>query len=262
MATSVVCRIHRENPHARIWIQTAYPGVFSGWPYEIFVNTAMASHFDQVIDLDLAYERRPQMHVVEAYMEEAFGDRGDPRDWQQFLAYDRRALIHSGLRYVAVHAGQNGWRNRTLPAATWSRVCEGLRDHRLWPILVGTSRDSFPGSHKWLSLQRGDVLAQARLIASCRCFVGSDSAPLHIAGATPVPIVGVFTCVRPEYRLPWRDGVLGRNCRAVVPDLGCVGCQERAPAPTTVESCERGDLACVRDVSADDIIHAVTELTR
>lgn len=262
LATPVLRRLRREYPHARLFVQTAYPGIFDRHPYDVSVNVQEETSFDWKINLDLAYEKRPSMHVVEAYMEEAFGDRGDPKGYQQEIAYDRREVFRSNLRYVAVHAAQGGWRNRTLPSSTWREVCERLQENRLWPILVGTQQDSFPGSDKWMSLHKADVAVQARLIASCRCFVGSDSGTLHIAGATQAPIVGIFTCVRPEYRLPWRDGVLGKDCRAVVPDLSCVGCHERVLAPTTVESCERGDVACVREVKPDDIVRAVLEMAR
>lgn len=207
-------------------------------------------------DLDLAYEKRPSMHVVDAYMEEAFDDRGAREANLQHLAFDRNRLFRSSRkRYVAVHAAHAGWRNRTLPRATWVAVLEGLRANGLEPILVGTTRDAIDGEST--SCLIPDIHVQAQLINSCACFVGSDSALLHVAGATDAPIVGIFTCVRPEYRMPYRD-----RCTAVVPDLDCVGCQERRPAPSTTESCEREDVACVGMVDPDRIVRAAVKMTR
>jgi ADP-heptose:LPS heptosyltransferase len=245
---------------AEIFVQTAYPAVYKNSLY------AEASVYgiedaDRIIDLDLAYERRPSMHIIEAYMQEAFGG-GDPCGGTAELFFNPTPVFLPDRPYVAVHAARAGWRNRTLPATVWEDVCTMLQRAGLWPILVGTERDDLPGAHV-TRFQVPDILAQARLIASCACFVGSDSALLHAAGCTEVPIVGIFTCARPEYRLPYRHGVLGWNCIAMQPTgLDCLGCLERQPAPATTESCERGDLLCVRAVSAEEIVEAVISLVR
>ena len=177
----------------------------------------MVAH-DRFVDLDLAYERRPTMHVVEAYMVEAFGEPGAPEDPRQelFLPRSRRLFADRGRPYVAVHAAQAGWRSRTLPAATWVEVVRLLRAAGTWPILIGSQRDALPEA-KATCFHAHDILAQAHLISSVDCFVESDSALLHVAGATDTPIVGVFTCAAPRFRLPWRGGVLGKDCIAVVP---------------------------------------------
>lgn len=221
--------------------------------------------FDLTVDLDLAYERRPGMHVVEAYMEEAFGvaDAKAPA-MRQELFFDRRPLFAPDPRrpFVAVHAAGGGWRNRTLPRATWEKTIDGLYRAGMRPILVGTERDDVPG----VACPRmfvPDLHAQARLIHSCAGFVGSDSGPLHVAGATDAgAIVGVFTCVRPELRLPFRDG-----CAGVAPrGLDCLFCQERRTPPVTDEACEHGDTwmenACVGAVDADDIVETVVRMVR
>lgn len=261
LTTPIARRLRRENPEAEIVVHTAYPDVYRGSPFTATFE-ADPRAFDRTIDLDLAYERRPDMHIVEAYMLHAFGDPGTPRDRRQELHYDRRRVFlpsNGGRRYVAVHAAKAGWRSRTLPGATWVEACRLLKEEGFWPILVGTQRDALPEAG-CTSFHSADLMAQARLIASCDCFVGSDSGLLHVAGATDVPIAGAFTCADPKYRLPWRDGVLGGGCEAVLPPLDCVGCLGRVPPPTTTESCERGDFACVRMVHPESIVQAVKTL--
>lgn len=257
LTTPVVRRLRRENPDAEIAVATAYPAVFRDSPHGLVLNPAEFAA-DRFVDLDLAYELRPSMHIVEAYMLAAFGDPGEPEDRRQEM-FDPRPgppLFAPSLRAVAMHAAQAGWRNRTLPRATWAAVVRLLRAKGFWPILVGTERDALPGVD-CTSCFVPDIHVQARLIRSCICFVGSDSGLLHVAGATSVPLVGVFTCARPEYRLPFRG-----DCLAVVPDLPCVGCLERQPVPATTETCERGDIACVGAVSADAIADAVERLVK
>jgi len=200
-------------------------------------------------------------------MRAAFGDPGKPEDRCQELfpettGLNRLASAFSGGRVVAVHAARAGWRNRTLPEQTWLDVVAGLRREGLFPMMVGTGRDALPKANA-AAFHSTDVLAQAAVIACCACFVGSDSGLLHVAGATDVPIVGVFTCASPAVRMPWRNGVLGDGCTAVLPEgLDCLGCLARAPVPSTSESCERGDTACVRAVRPDVVVAAIVRAVR
>lgn len=57
--------------------------------------------------------------------------------------------------------------------------------------------------------------------------VGLDNGILHLAGCTDVPIVGGFTTVNPNHRMPYRHGVLGWQYFPVVPpeSLKCKFCQ-------------------------------------
>jgi len=256
--TPVVRRMRLENPDANIVVNTMYPDVFRRNPDASAINFTIDDSYD-VVSLDLAYEKDPHTHIVEAYMMKAFGSLGDPHMLQPQLFYPRGGLFPDKKKYIAVHAAQAGWSNRTLPRSLWKKVIDGLKGINAWPILVGTARDDIPN----LDVTRfhtPDILAQARLIASCACFIGSDSSLLHVAAATPTPIVGVFTSVHPEMRMPYRNGILGYMCKAVQPDMPCVGCLSRQPAPVTTESCERGDNACVRMVDPDQIIDAAVQL--
>ena len=262
LATPVLRRMRRESPGAAIAVQTAYPDVFRDSPDGLMTVApgplpyawTPEGGLSRFVDLDLAYERRPRAHVVEAYMEEAFGDPGELRDRQQSMAYRPPRAWPSARPVVAVHAAKAGWGNRTLPEATWREAIRLMAEGGLFPVLVGTSRDALPGAGA--ALHSTDILAQTGFLSRAACFVGSDSALLHAAGATGVPIVCAFTCALPETRLPWRDGALGGGCTALVAAVDCAGCLSRREPPVTAETCERGDNACVRSVAARDIAGA------
>lgn len=67
-----------------------------------------------------------------------------------------------------------------------------------------------------------------KIIADAKAIVGLDNGLLHVAGTTSIPIVGGFTTVLPEHRMPVRNGILGWNYYPVtVPKekLKCIGCQ-------------------------------------
>ena len=141
LTTPVVRRLRREKPDSEIFVETLCPDVFRNNPRIAGVN---AEHRDyaQIINLDFAYEKHPSMHIVEAYMLAAFDDLGEPDDRQQELFYPVRQKLLAGRGFVAVHAAQAGWRNRTLPSATWHDVCRLLKPRGLHPIIVGTERDA------------------------------------------------------------------------------------------------------------------------
>lgn len=258
LTTPIVRRLKRENPDSEIHVQTTYPDVFRHSPHVARCwSPNDRPDYDQLIELDLVYERSPLVHVVDAYMWEAFGDAImiEPDEKRQELFYGKLRRPRNTTPMVAVHAARAGWRSRTLPEKTWLEVCRLLKAASVRPLLVGAMRDELRGSGH-MGFHNSDILAQAAAIARCDCFVGSDTGLLHVAGATDTPIVGVFTSVDPAWRLPYRE-----NCAAVVPDLPCVFCHGRQPAPATTESCEIDDrVACVRAVRPETIVQAVLDM--
>lgn len=261
LTTPVIRRLRQENKDADIWMRTGYPEVFKNNPHCTVTAENPPAH--KYINLDLAYEKQPSMHVVEAYMMEAFGDTGfSDASKQQELYFNTKSSLPRGVkrRFVAVHAAHAGWRNRTFSREFWAKVVRDIHDAGFWPVLLGTPNDDIgpafdvPGSRCLIP----DIHAQASIISQCVCFVGSDSSLMHVAGATQTPIVGIFTSVKPEYRLPFRPHT---PSRAVLPvGLTCLGCQERAPVPSTTEVCERGDVICVKMVRPEDVVLTMMEI--
>jgi ADP-heptose:LPS heptosyltransferase len=261
LTTPIIRRLRREFPNELIQVVTSYPRVYQNNPH-IGGREYVIGEMVKNVYLDLAYEKNPSLHIVEAYMQETFEDLGDRKDLQQELFFSDASTIFEGLKrkVIAIHAARAGWNNRTLPRYTWRLVVDGLRKAGFWPVLIGApNRDEVPDCEVTRFFGY-DILTHAWLINRAVCFVGSDSALLHVAGATNTPIVGIFTCARPATRLPWRGGRLGGRCIPIVPKLDCVGCLARRPAPVTTEYCERGDTACVQMVDPDQIIDAVMRL--
>ena len=266
LTTPIIRRLREENPGADIGVQTAYPDVFKNSPHRLVmahpVNPPYAwtleGGVDRLFDLDLAYEVKPHKHIVQAYMMSVFGDNGEPEQLQQEIFFRPTLKFNSAKRVIALHAAKAGWRNRTLPERTWLSVIEKLRGLGGYEVvLVGTGKDALPKS-KCAVYLTGDIAAQTAFISRCAAFIGSDSALIHAAGATDVPIVGVFTSALADTRLPWRKGIPQHRCVPVLPrDMPCFGCLTRRPAPVTTEFCERGDTACVDAVWAEDIVDAL-----
>lgn len=251
LTTPIFRRIRKEHPTALIAVRTSYVDVFRGNPDVDAVNVQDGVSFNRIIDLNLVYERLPKMHIIDAYMMATFGDKGFVSDKSTSLTplFEPESYMVSAHGAILIHAARS-WQNRTLPDHVWIAVVAELnynhKNRRI--IFVGSTTDfGFEDTNNNIIDARGltSLPVVAGMIHEAACFVGTDSGLLHVAGTTQTPIVGIFTSVRPEYRMPWRQGELGWRCYPVVPDIMCRGCLERCPAPATTCGCERGDYACV-----------------
>jgi ADP-heptose:LPS heptosyltransferase len=262
--TPVVRRLRKiHGPGTEIVVRSNYPDVWAGQAQAW--TAGIAPPWDRVIDLDLAYERRPRMHVVDAYLEEAFGDDAaviEADEKSISLRFDNPPSKRP--RLVLIHAPAT-WPNRAFPWMLWVDVAVGLIQRGFEIGILGRSYDveflryiriaERSGLPKTTTDYRGlSLIENAALIASSACLICADSAMLHLAGATDTPIVGLFTCVRAEYRMPYRHGQLGWRVTPIVPDLDCYGCLADLDPPVTFCGCRRGDLACVNQAKAGQVV--------
>lgn len=61
------------------------------------------------------------------------------------------------------------------------------------------------------------LLEAGKIIAGSKALVAIDCGLMHIAGCTEAPIIGGYTSVAPELRMPYRHNELGWNCYPIVP---------------------------------------------
>jgi ADP-heptose:LPS heptosyltransferase len=84
-------------------------------------------------------------------------------------------------------------------------------------VIRGNFADSIDFSYGIDLIDKTSLVESAKIIAGAKTIVGLDNGLLHVAGCTDVPIVGGFTTVNPNHRMPYRRGVLGWNYYPVVP---------------------------------------------
>jgi len=89
-----------------------------------------------------------------------------------------------------------------------------------------------------IDLDLAELHALARRAA---LFVGGDSGPLHVAGTTDVPIVGLYGPTLPARSAPWRSAALTAEAVELA-DLSCRPCDQRRCAP--------GDFRCLTRLEA------------
>jgi ADP-heptose:LPS heptosyltransferase len=255
--TPVIRKLRQEFPAVEIAIETAHPVAVEKNPD--LTPRPGATMLSSILryDLDLVYERRPSLHVVDAYMEHVFP--GAPIAGEEKTLRFQPAGPWKNPEVVVIHAATS-WASRTFTPVFWDRVALAVRDLGMKPVFVGGGYDY--GGPIWATstLTKLHLRQVASLITGAAAFIGSDSALLHLAGTTETPIIGLYTSVRAKYRMPYRHGKLGWNMIAIEPDLDCRGCLERIPAPVTNMSCQRGDSICSRSIPHEAVTAALKKL--
>src|SRR5688500_15381377 len=88
-------------------------------------------------------------------------------------------------------------------------------------------------------------LAELRaLVGRAALYIGGDSGPLHIAGTTGVPVVGLYGPTLPVRSQPFRSSGFV-SAAAEVQGLPCRPCDQR--------QCEPGDFRCLTGISAETV---------
>ncbi len=96
-------------------------------------------------------------------------------------------------------------------------------------IIKGNFKDEIDFNAGIDLIDKTSLLQAAKIMSKAKAVIGIDNGLLHIAGCTGVPIIGGFTTVGPEMRMPVRHGILGWNFYPVTPgSLDCRYCQQKS----------------------------------
>ncbi|MCM3879906.1 MAG: glycosyltransferase family 9 protein, partial [Vicinamibacterales bacterium] len=92
-----------------------------------------------------------------------------------------------------------------------------------------------------------DIRELRALIARASLYIGGDSGPLHVAGTTSVPVVGLYGPTLPVRSQPYRSASFVTEA-VEVGALACRPCNQRV--------CEPGDFRCLTGISAESVAAA------
>lgn len=113
-------------------------------------------------------------------------------------------------------------------------------------------------------IDKTNLFEATKVLQNSTAVIGLDNGILHLAGCLDVPIVGGFTTVKPEHRMPYRNGILGQNYYPVVPpeNLKCRFCQSNWQFTINHQftSCFYDDLKCVQDLKAELYIEQLNKI--
>jgi ADP-heptose:LPS heptosyltransferase len=248
----VIRELKRLYPESRVVVETACPQVFTGNPYVYSVVPCghPLTDFDQIIDLNLSYEKRPGIHPITAYSDQA-GIK--VKDWSLDLSCNDSYRLN--WDYVVIHTGLTAWGGRNWPSRNFAQISNRIREMGIKTVTVGTNATPMIETDNDLR-SRLDFEQLKSVIKYAKGFVGIDSMPMHVAQAFGVPLVAVFGCVLPELRLLPDEKFVGVN----LPQLGCIGCHHWHKAPRTQTSCVRDREVCMEDLSVDAVWERVEKM--
>lgn len=204
---------------------------------------------DLYIDLDLAYEKQPHIHAINALALHVFGHDDFDKTVDLFTVPKDKLIAEKFSRlvsknYIVVHGRQWTGPNRNIPFEFWETCIEYIAANSDVDILfIGLYNDVFVNTMRSIDIRnRYSIQELKEIIANSKCYLGTDSGPAHVASSTDVPMVILYTNVKADYRYPLRAN---SKFQGIASDIECYGCQANYPAPFTFWACARGDLDCV-----------------
>lgn len=215
-----------------------------------------------VVDLNGAYERRPDLPILVSYTKEACKALGVSfwvYDADMFLATDPNELavarsVFSGDRWIALHCGPS-WPSKSWSAIKWFKLAVKLQEAGWKVVLVGHAVDGDYHQIPCTRDKRGktSVSQLAAILSCCRLAVVIDSFVLHCCAARNVPTVALFGATRAA------NIVTAKNVIAVESDPAHPVSGLRHRLPNSVTMTENGEV--MDTISIEAVLTAVRKIS-
>jgi len=158
-------------------------------------------------DLNPAKYGLAPIHQVDAYLADLGFMEPDSNKKTLCITHSTQLVADISNR-VLLHPGV-GDANRTWPIEKWAELARRLRESGRYVALIGKRVDE---SGKGALVLRGydthwnlDHVNLMNLMENFGVFVSTDSGPIQLAGATNCSVVGIYSVVRGNNRLPYRS---------------------------------------------------------
>lgn len=268
LLTPIIRAIARSNPLSPILVETDTPELFKNNP-----DVCAAANFipsdhpqDLPIDLNMAYENRPGIHIIDAYAEAVreklpglgpvekkmviFPSEKD-REWANNLREEEFAFD----KLCVMHMGPTDWPGKNWPIDNFALLA-GMLIGKGWKVaVVGKKRPWEPLHGLLLDLTgKTSPLQLAALLEKAKLFVGIDSFPLHCAQAVGCLTIGIFGVTSAKFIMTDSPGI-GINADPLLP---CAGQRHRETGKTFV-SC---DPICIQSITVQRVLKAVEEIIK
>lgn len=269
-ATPVIHALRNRYPDHLIVTSTDVTEVFMNNP-DIDLLMATSSGYrpgadDLLVNLDVAYEKRPHLHILDAYREASQEPLHDPRlrlfpnRWDHEAAgrfLEHKVESWNRIKYlVAVHLCRTP--DRSWPADHWVRFLgAAVAGGETAFLVVGAGSDMAVNDNEYIvnCVNRADFLTTAALISLADCLIGPDSSLLHVAAAVGTPAIGLYGMVLPELRIPY-----GSFQSAIKAPVECAGCLMSLPPPVTNPRCRFGTSFCMESISPEMVLGRLQSL--
>lgn len=258
LTTPVLRALRDRYPQAHIHVLTKCPTMLHGLDW-LSVATRARNWYDEFLDLDLAYEKRPEVHIVQAFADK-LGVKLPPR-WQLHMHANEADItwamrVTRGEKVALLHPGPTCWPGKNWPLDRFKEVARALQDKGYFTVNVGA--EDAPDTEASLNLAGRTTPQQLYALARhAHLFVGIDSMPQHVASAADCPSVVLFgptnprVIVRPTPRI-----VAVQVSTDVAP---CAGAHGRRTKAVTQSPC---DGACSLAITVMMVLKAVERVER
>lgn len=235
-AEPTVREIARLYPHDKIYVASHWPELFENLPYGEgrIIPLDIRKHFIQDEIYSVFHTYSPPSDDAWSYMTHVFCHSADfssnlalrrvlppeKKDIQirytpsEELNMYAKANVMPGFfdDAVLVHPGKS-WRTKTLPPKFWEEVVDLLLEKKRKVVIFGKDgktqglvKFNFD-KEKVLDLrEKFSIKESLALIDKSKVLLSNDSAPIHMAGATDIWIVGIYTAKHPNFVIPFRKG--------------------------------------------------------
>ncbi len=162
------------------------------WKTERFLNTSLS-----FINLDMAYENKPRLHILKAYQQKASLPETEEYPRLYLSENEKSGEWVQGKPYVVLHLESFTDKNyRKVYGVDWKEVTGRLSAMGFVTILIGKEPGTMEGAQYIQTGLRGMI----SLISKASFFIGIDSGPSHIAASLGIPSLIFFGAVNPDLR--------------------------------------------------------------
>lgn len=126
-------------------------------------------------------------------------------------------------------------------------IISGPSERRAAQVIGAASRAALGGGKAVIDDLDVNLAELRALMEKAALFIGGDSGPLHVAGTSGVPLVGLFGPTLSERSAPWRPARFVTES-VELRDLPCRPCHQR--------QCEPGDFRCLAWIEPDRVVEA------
>lgn len=265
LTTPIIRALKAKNPQSLIYVHTKFPELFEGNQNVEAANSSFNELVrpipsgSQVIDLDMAYENRPGMNIVDAYHEAAGTEPSGHEYLQIFVknedvnfSFEAQQLDDpKNRKRIALHASPTTWNGKNWPAERWNELAGLLRkNYRV--ILVGRGDESIPVQCDLNLVNKTTIHQMAAVLAGCDFFVGHDSFPFHCACATAIPAFGLFGITDSKLIIPKGTTGIGIDADPSHPFKGA----RHKQGGTTFVQCDDSPM---NTITVDQVMAAIEE---
>ncbi len=156
---------------------------------------------------------------------------------------------------IVIHPGARGFL-RQWGADNFAVLINAFsKNYRIY-LLGGPSEDNIIREIQQKLIRQPDIISTelsliefAALCSFCDLFIGNDSAPIHIAAATGIFVVGLYGPTLPKFCRPWTE----RSLLFDISTLPCRMCEQDKCLASQIK-------ACINEIKPEQVIEGVRSI--